>query len=322
MEHDLANSGDYVTTDVGRAPIVVVRDRDGQLRAFHNLCRHRGLPVVTDQGNCGRGMVCPYHRWNYGLNGDLRAVPQGDQFEDLDRAQLGLKPVRCETWNSLVFVHLDSEAPALTEWLGDFGSTLDGFHLASLQEVSTQVHQVRANWKLYVENHVDWLHLWYVHADTLSAYSHSEGERRTFGKHWISFEPSTDASASRGSDHPPGMGDLPGLSEQEQRLGAHFIFPGVVMFTNRDHVVVGGLTPKSPDELHIELRVFALEDADGESFAEAALNPVMYEDYAIAESIQSALASPAYGVGPLAADYEAEIARFHKNYLEYVHLVP
>ena len=315
VEHDLAAPGDFLTIDVGRSPIVVVRDGDDGLRAFHNICRHRGLLLVDDAGNCGKGLVCPYHRWNYGLDGSLRSVPQRDQYPELDYSQLGLHAVRCETWKSLVFVNLDPEAETLDSWMGDLGSQLEGFHPESLVEISTLEHPVASNWKLYVENHVDWLHLWYIHAGSLSQYHHSSGERREFGRHWTSFEPLTEEPDP--AVDPGGLLPIPGLSALEASNGAHFIFPSLTLFTNAGYWMLGQVVPEAPDRFTLRLRIFAVPGSDPAGIDEV-IETVMHEDYAVAEAIQKALRSPAFEVGPLASSYEREIMRFHRHYLHYV----
>ena len=321
VEHELAEPGDFITVQIGRSPIVVVRDNEGELRAFHNLCRHRGLPVADGNGNCGKAFVCPYHRWNYGLNGALRSVPQREQYPELDFDELGLKPVRCETWKTLVFAHLDADAEPLDEWIGDFDSLFPNFRPETLVEISHQVHDVNANWKLYVENHVDWLHLWYLHAESLAHYDHPRGERREFGPHWASFEWFTEAAqadkALSEARNDRVLLPIPDLDHRESTNGAHLIFPSLTLFTNDGYWMLGQVVPVDEEHFQLHLRVFALDGSDGPAF-EPIINVVMFEDYAATEAIQKAMASPAFEVGPLATDYEREIMRFQQHYLEFV----
>lgn len=323
VEHDLRSPGDVITVQVGRAPVIVVRGGDGELRAFHNICRHRGLPLVDGDGSCGKALVCPYHRWNFGLDGRLRAVPQREQYPDLDFDELGLHAVRVATWKTLVFVHLDADAEPLDDWMADLGTLFENFHPETLVEISDQTHDVASNWKLYLENHVDWLHLWYLHADTLAGYDHSAGERHQFGRHWASFEYwqgdddrfITDPES--GEETRGGLLPIPGLDERDASNGAHFVFPSLTLFTNAGYWMLGQAIPVDPGNFQLRLRVFAVEGSDGPTF-ETLINPVMFEDYAATQAIQRAVESPAFAVGPLATDYEREIARFHRHYLEFV----
>jgi len=322
VAHDLGEPGDVVTVQVGRVPVVVVRGEDGALQAFHNLCRHRGHPLVDGDRNCGKALICPYHRWSYGLDGALRAVPQRDRYPALDLAALALRPVRVETWKTLVFVHLDPDPEPLDEWMADLESLFANFHPERLVEVSDQTHDVEANWKLYVENHVDWLHLWYLHDDSLRGYDHAGGERHEFGRHWASFETWTADGGHRSvrdddADEEVVLLPIPGLAGRERDNGAHLVFPGLTLFTNAGYWMLGQVVPVDATRFRLRLRVFAVEGSNGPAF-EDIVNVVMFEDYAATEAIQRALRAPSFAVGPIATDYEREIARFHRHYLEFV----
>src|SRR6201997_5331048 len=110
--------GQFVTATVAREPIVVVRGNDGILRAFYNVCRHHAAAVVTEP--CGQASIlhCPYHGWNYGLDGSLKGMPEFEGVRNFDRQDNGLVPVRAETWEKFVFINLDPKAPSLNEFLG------------------------------------------------------------------------------------------------------------------------------------------------------------------------------------------------------------
>ena len=105
--------GQFVSTFVAGEPVVVVRGNDGALRAFYNVCRHHAAAVVTQP--CGQASLlhCPYHGWNYGLDGSLKGMPEFEGVENFDRAQNGLVPIRVETWECFVFVNLDNHAAPL-----------------------------------------------------------------------------------------------------------------------------------------------------------------------------------------------------------------
>ena len=110
---DFAAPGDYRLVDLGPASIAVISDKSGQLSAVHNFCRHRGARMLeTETGNAGSTIVCPYHRWTYGLDGGLRGVPDKDRcFPDLDRSKLGLKPAAIGTFKEFVFVNPNAGGP-------------------------------------------------------------------------------------------------------------------------------------------------------------------------------------------------------------------
>ena len=107
---ELAEPGSYLTLQVGEVPLVVVRDRERTLRAFVNVCRHRGAEVVRGRGSCTT-LQCHYHAWTYGLDGKLRAAPRSEADPEFDHGKLGLKPAQVDSWGPLIFVNADAAAP-------------------------------------------------------------------------------------------------------------------------------------------------------------------------------------------------------------------
>jgi phenylpropionate dioxygenase-like ring-hydroxylating dioxygenase large terminal subunit len=125
---ELEASGSYVTASAGGIPLAVVRGEDGQLRAFHNVCRHRGITLLEGAGAVGRHMTCPYHQWSYATTGALARVPQeDDQFGAVDRGALGLAPAQVAAWGGMVFANPSPEAPGLPETMAGLDARLDGF---------------------------------------------------------------------------------------------------------------------------------------------------------------------------------------------------
>ncbi|MCC5951898.1 MAG: Rieske 2Fe-2S domain-containing protein [Acidimicrobiia bacterium] len=164
-ESELPQAGSYTTFDRAGAPIVVVRGTDGEIRAFYNSCRHRGAPVVRDACGTAKRLTCQYHSWSYDLAGELRAVPEARSFVDLDTAQLGLVPVRCETWEGWVFVNEDPDATPLVEFLGPLCEQMREIDGPSLRKIGTQTHHVAANWKAMVDAFLEVYHIRTVHPD-------------------------------------------------------------------------------------------------------------------------------------------------------------
>ncbi len=117
---EVVNAGDFTTGEIGGEPIVVVRDQDGTLRAFSNICRHRAAKLAEGRGSCGKVLRCPYHGWTYRLDGTLAAMPEGRGFgEDFDRDQVRLPQFQVEVLGGLVWVNMDAGAPPLREWFGE-----------------------------------------------------------------------------------------------------------------------------------------------------------------------------------------------------------
>ncbi|MFT5658786.1 MAG: phenylpropionate dioxygenase-like ring-hydroxylating dioxygenase large terminal subunit [Gammaproteobacteria bacterium] len=113
---DIPRVGDYKCLDVGHERAVVIHDESGEVRAFHNLCRHRGSRVVEgDKGHCGKSITCPFHGWSYHLDGSLKNIPRADTFPDIDQTKIGLKPVECEVWNGLIFIRFGGDGASVAD---------------------------------------------------------------------------------------------------------------------------------------------------------------------------------------------------------------
>jgi phenylpropionate dioxygenase-like ring-hydroxylating dioxygenase large terminal subunit len=169
----LAKAGSYFTKELDGAgtSVVVVRGMDREVRAFHNICRHRGNKLVwTDypreetSGVC-RQFTCKYHGWRYSLEGDLTFVQQEEEFFDLDRADYPLASVQCEVWEGFIFVNLDaSNATPLREYLGELAKGLEGYPFHELTQVHKYRAEIGANWKLFIDAFTEFYHAPVLHA--------------------------------------------------------------------------------------------------------------------------------------------------------------
>ncbi|WP_436795079.1 aromatic ring-hydroxylating oxygenase subunit alpha [Actinospongicola halichondriae] len=164
-ESELAEPGSYRLFTRSGAPILIVRGHDGVVRAFYNSCRHRGAPVVRDDCGVAKRLTCQYHSWSYDTVGELRAVPDSRSFAGLDESDLGLVPVRCESWQGFLFVTEDPDAPALTDYLGPLTEQMAEIDGSSLRVLGRQNHHIECNWKLLVDAFVEVYHIRTVHPD-------------------------------------------------------------------------------------------------------------------------------------------------------------
>ena len=149
--------------------VIIVKDTDGEVRAFYNMCRHRGNKLVWNDypgeevsGNC-RQFTCKYHAWRYSLKGDLTFVQQEDEFFDLEKAKFGLVPLRCEVWEGFIFINFDNDAEPLVDYLGDFGKGLEGYPFHEMTETYTYRAEVNANWKLFIDAFTEFYHAPVLH---------------------------------------------------------------------------------------------------------------------------------------------------------------
>ena len=162
-----ASRTSYRRIDVGPWSVIVVHREDGSLRAFHNVCRHRGTRLVDrPQGELPKQcLTCPYHAWSYDCDGQLIGAPNMKDVAGFDRSDFGLQPVACEVWAGLIFLHLGDPASGLCETLRPLLNRLENWQLDSLQIIKTLDYTVQANWKLLFQNYSECYHCPTVHPD-------------------------------------------------------------------------------------------------------------------------------------------------------------
>ena len=167
----IPRKGNYFTKElqVAGTSVVIVRGTDNEIRAFHNMCRHRGNKLVWNdfpgeetKGTC-RQFTCKYHAWRYSLEGDLTFVQQEHEFFGIDKSRYGLKNVRCEIWEGFIFVNLDPDAAPLSEYLGEYGKTLAGYPFGEMTEVFTYKAEINSNWKLFIDAFAEFYHAPILH---------------------------------------------------------------------------------------------------------------------------------------------------------------
>jgi len=309
--------GDTLPVQVGRCPIVVVRTEQG-LRAHHNICRHRGMQVISEQSNCN-SLRCGYHGWEWDLDGDLTRVPQRKtQFPDLDDLSLGLHPAAVEEWEGMVLVNADPSPTPLLESLSVIPDGIGSFRPGRLAQVAHVTLQAECNWKLFVENHIDVYHLWYLHDRSLADFDHTRFEHVSGGGNWTSYEP---VKAVRR----PTFGSIPGavpighIDERDRfGIGAHMMFPNLLMASTSDYFITYAITPVTSTSSTIDLRVRAEPGSDPAALV-AAARSFIDEDVRACEMIQRAMQSDRFAVGPLALEHERPIVAFQQHLLSLLH---
>ena len=199
----LAEKGDYLAFQIGDIPVVILRDGEGALRAFSNVCLHRMSTLLTGRGNC-KSIVCPYHAWTYGLDGTLRGAPHMKNAPAFRKGDYRLPEFRCEVWEGWVYVSLNTDAPPLAEHLQPLYDQVVGrYRLGDYRETFREEHVWNTNWKILAENFMESYHLPQLHAATIGPHSKvSEMEcppgGAAFNYHWITKE----ASLGVGTAHP------------------------------------------------------------------------------------------------------------------------
>ena len=344
---DVPNPGDFRVVRIGRYPMFVIRDAAGQLRASHNICRHRGTLILEGQGNRRHGVVCRYHTWTYELDGRLRGLPKRKElFPDLDASRLGLHRGGIGVLGDLVFVNPDPDAEPFETWLAGIGQSHMWPHsLANLSEKRPVRYEIAANWKLFCENAMDGYHLSYLHDKTLMGPDAMDQDWDAVGRHWVFI--SHGDSPNRSNTH---YRRIPGVDTSSRHPVVWQLFPNSGVLATSIFFSAYAIEPVGPGACALELRTWMMPREEGEPEAQRnrpsgtsshgyvgkdgkriistgglSCHPMdsldfQIEDMYIVERQQQALESPKFAVGPLARRVETSLTFFQANVLDWVPL--
>lgn len=283
--------GDYFTFQAGHLPVIVVRDAEGSINAFMNICRHRGHAVVLDRCGSQKAFQCIYHAWTYRLNGELAAAPRSDREPGFDKSQLPLISLQIDTWGPLIFVNPDPEAPLLATTLDELPDLIDswGYDLWQYRFRKETQMDVPANWKVYIENAIECYHCPTAHPsfsarvdvnpDTyaLKASGHLISHISHLRKH----------RGSNGSRHP--------ASETRPEYNFFYLWPNTMLEVNENYFSIRRIYPIDPHRTqriaHTYFDAGLSEERIVELEAEAAADPTLGEDMVLVERVQAALRS-------------------------------
>jgi len=302
-----AEPGSYFTCDLAGIPIVVVRDEHGTLRAFLNVCRHRGSLVCEGEGTRA-SLQCPYHAWTYGLDGSLRAAPRSDLVEGFEKESLGLVAARVEAWGPFVFVNPDGEAEPLAETLGELPELVaaSGVDLASLRFLKRAAGpEYDANWKVCSENFLECYHCQVAHPGFSKVVDVSVDAYQLVESRYFSTQYGPVREAWKGDFDPRGP---------VERGQFHFVWPNLTINIMPGHpnLSIGPIVPTGPERTARFLDYFVGPDVE-EQWIEDMLEfdeQVGAEDRVLVERVQKGLRSGAVEHGRLMGDSERLIAHF------------
>jgi choline monooxygenase len=303
---EIAEAGSFLATRVADVPVVLVRDEEGVLRAFLNVCRHRGSLVCEGSGKRAT-LQCPYHAWTYGLDGRLVAAPRLAREGGNEPSELGLVPVQVDTWGPLVFVNPDLDSEPLAEFLGDVpGRIADaGIDLDDLRFLQRSEWEVEGNWKISVENFLECYHCPVAHPGFSAAMDVSPEA------YLLEVEGGRMTQHGPPRPEPRGGYDLSGEVERGQ---FHLLFPGTVVnvMPGRPNFSIGPTYPLSTDRTHRFLDYFFAPDADPEWIGEALAfdAQVGKEDSALVARVQAGVKAGLIEDGRLLPESERLIAQF------------
>ena len=308
----VAEPGSFLTCDAAGVPVVVVRDKEGSLRAFLNVCRHRGSIVCEGEGS-RETLQCPYHAWTYNLDGSLRAAPRTEREEGFDKSQLGLVQVQVDAWGPFVFVNVDAGAPPLAEHLGELPElvTAAGLDLGSLRFLHRATSEYEANWKICCENFLECYHCQVAHPAFSKVVDVSVDA--------YVLEQSATFSTQYGPVRETWKGEFDPRGPVE-RGQFHFLWPNITIniMPGQPNLSIGPVVPLAAERTGRFLDYFVGSDVEDAWIADLLEfdNQVGAEDKVLVERVQKGVRSGAIEHGRLLLESERLIAHFQSQVVD------
>lgn len=309
---DLDGVGAQKAVGSGKDGILLVRGEDDRVRAFANVCRHRGHEMLA----CGatakrRGIVCPYHSWSYKLTGELRHAPRFDSEPgfDFDTSQFGLTELRLVNWHGYLFVDPSGEDIAFDQHVAGMEEIVGPYRPEDLTVVARHSYELNTNWKVIVENYQECYHCQAIHPELSRISPPLSGENIDLPGDWMGGWMSIiDEAQTMSLSGQSGGVAIKGLSQQELRTVMYLVgFPNLLVSLHPDYVMTHLMTPLAVDRTHVECAwafpTEALEKPDFDpSYAVDFWDLTNRQDWGACESVQRGLSSPHARPGPLAPD--------------------
>ena len=321
---DLEKPGSFKTVQIGRESVIVSRNRKGEVRAFFNICRHRGVKLCMEEsGQAERSFQCPYHAWTYDLDGKLIAAPNLTKMPDIDRKEYGLVKVHIREYLGYVWLCLAEEPPSFEEEvmgaietrLGDVHK-IDGYDVANLALGRRITYDVKANWKLIIENFMECYHCATIHPELTEVLPEfADGfAAQYFVGHGAVFGEEIKGFTVDGSE---GLDRIPGVSEdQDRRYYAITVKPQVFINLVPDHVIFHRMYPMAADHTIVECDWLYLpgvvESGKDVTASVELFHRVNQQDFDACERCQPAMSSRVYADGGVLVPSEHHIGEFHE----------
>jgi choline monooxygenase len=303
----LKRPGQFVTRELAGEPIVVVRSKNGELRAFYNVCRHHAAAVVTKTAGSTSIFRCPYHGWSYGLDGALKGAPEFEGVCNFDRTQNGLVPVKMAAWEQFVFVNLDPKASPLETFLGQLIHRTKPLDLMRPRFFERRTYSLNCNWKVFVDNYLDGgYHVPHLHKALNSVLDYRHYTIEIADRYCLQSSPMVagdkDAAIS--------------ATRQGDRAWYFWQYPNLMINLYQGYMDTNLVLPDGVDHCKV-IFDFYFDDLSEEATERnrqsiAVGERVNDEDVGICESVQRGLHSRAYGAGRLSVRREAGEYMFHR----------
>ena len=250
----IPNPGDYFLRQVANASIIILRDESGTVRAFHNVCRHRGTLLCNqDQGKLPGRIQCPYHAWTYRLDGTLTNAPHMEKVKGFCQADFPLNPVASSVWDGHIFINLSARPIPFAEHLAGLDAKFRPWKMEELELVERRSYPLKANWKLIIQNYSECLHCPIAHPQ-LQKNSHymsgdNEPPRPTFLGGRMDLREGVATLTMNGLTN---RSCLPGLSAEDRRHVYYYcLLPNFLLNLHPDYMLTFTLWPRAADQTHI-----------------------------------------------------------------------
>jgi len=294
----LEGTGDHVVAEIAGVPLVVVRGEDGELRALHNVCRHRAGPLALCDGRAAKRLRCRYHGWSYSLDGRLLSASEMDGAAGFDPASVRLPQAQLATWRGFVFAAL-GDVPPLTELLAGIDERIGASALAGYAFHQRVAYDIACNWKVYVDNFLEGYHLPHVHPELNRMLDYRSYVTELTRWHSLQWSPLESA------------GDLYGNGEALY----YWLWPNTMLNILPGRLQTNRVLPLGVDRCRVEFDFYYAAGAEGTTRREADLafsDVVQKEDIDICEQVQRGLASGSYVAGRLNPLRESGVHHFHE----------
>jgi Rieske 2Fe-2S family protein len=320
-QSQISKAGDYFLATVSEESIIVIRDSKLAIRAFFNVCRHRGTRLKEDSCGHSATIQCPYHAWTYGLDGQLVGAPHMAEVPGFDKADYSLNPVNLGIWEGFIFVNLEQNPRPLEEWFAPLNGKFSHWNLSLLRSAKRIEYDVRANWKLMFENYSECYHCPGVHPQLqkVSPYDSAENDLHEgpFLGGFMKINAGKSLTVTGNA-----CASFVGKIENLQQVFYYSIFPNMLLSLHPEYAMVHQLWPQSPDRTLIYCDWLFHPEA----FPRKEFNPgdaidfwdlTNKQDWHMCELSQKGISSRAYEPGPYSSR-ESIPAAWDREYLRHL----
>lgn len=303
-ESQIPNPGDSICRTIGNNPVIIIRTNEMEIKAFYNVCKHRGGPMSVKKGTTSV-LQCQYHGWTYLMDGSLRGVPQFDRVELFDKKDFGLRPVQSCTWEGLVFITLNENPDPLPNVMKGIKERIAPIRISDMQYHTTTVDVIECNWKVYVDNYLEGYHIPIVHPELATLLDYRNYVTETDDFYSLQYSPFSSNTA----DNP--------YNVEDGRAYYYFIYPNIMLNILPGRLQTNIIEPAGHDKCRVIFDFFysdrqqAIARGTTESDLKASAD-IQQEDIDICEAVQIGLRSDAYDKGRFSVKRELGVWHFQK----------